>query len=468
MERRWIGWMMALCLAGLAACSPLDRSAPAESGARAATAESHSMEPAAADTPNPSATAEAPATATATEAPTDVPVAPTASPLPPGTPTVAPGGPAIAHLAAGQTLTLTRIDLLDNAVGWGAAQSAADANDRLMQTSDGAQTWSDRTPPQPVSADPTNGQAVVFAAWDAATAWATYGDRFPGPLTGTPFVWRTTDGGASWQASTPLDVSDAEFYGPSNMTFVDPQTGWLLVHVGAGMMHDYVMLYATKDGGLTWDRVVDPFSETEGGLMQGCGKTGMAFSDNLTGWITGDCYGVQPGAPYLYHTADGGLTWALMELPAPPAQPDLFQNETQIACGVQAPLYAAGPAVVLAVTCQDFNTGQGSAWLYRTADSGTTWSSKNLATAYSAGDFLSPDLGWVLGSAGDPVEYTLAATADGGQTLTPVKKLAWTGQLDFIDPQTGWAVARAGEDIALVRSIDGGKTWKVIAPVSAP
>ncbi|MBP7693522.1 MAG: hypothetical protein KA764_16485 [Anaerolineales bacterium] len=413
--------------------------------------------------PEPSATVAPPPTVTPTTPP------PTATPPPTETQVLAvPEAPAIAHLAAGQALTITNLNMLSVSAGWAAAETTADQNDRLLTTADGGQTWRDVTPPQAVDAALALGQGVTFANLDPRTAWVTFYDRTGGPLAGAPFIWRTADGGASWQASQPLDVTDAELFSPSDLAFVDAQTGWLLVHVGAGMMHDYVMVYVTQDGGQTWERLVDPFTEGDNGLMQSCGKTGLAFTDPQTGWITGDCGGVQPGAPYLYQSTDGGRTWAFVELPAPADRPELYQPDAPIACGVQAPLYAQGPNVVLAVTCQDYNTSQGSAWLYRTADGGASWTSEPLPTAFSAGTFLTPETGWVLGPAANAVEGTLSVTENGGQSLTGVNQLSWTGPLDFVDAQTGWAVARSGDSLALVQTTDGGRTWTVITPRIAP
>jgi photosystem II stability/assembly factor-like uncharacterized protein len=359
--------------------------------------------------------------------------------------------------------------MLTASTGWAAAEAAGDLDDRLLITSDGGQTWRDVTPPQPVDAALALGQGATLAALNEQTAWATFYDRTGGPLSTTPFVWRTADGGQSWNASQPLDLTDAELFSPSDLVFVDVHTGWLLVHVGAGMMHDYVMLFTTQDGGLSWERLADPFTETDNGLMQSCGKTGLVFADAQTGWVTGDCGGVQPGAPYLYRSTDAGRAWAFVELPPPGQKPDLFQIET-MACGVQAPLYARGPAVVLAVTCQDYTAdpSQSLAYLYRTGDGGASWTMEPIAGGFSAGTFLSPDAGWVLGPAATSSESVLSQTLDGGLSLNSLRQLNWTGPLDFVDGQTGWAIAQAGDAKALVHTTDGGRTWQLITPQIAP
>lgn len=449
MKRTWLTWMAGAL--ALAACAPLATPEPV-----------FTLVP---TRPPPTATTPAPPTATSappTAMPSATPVI--ASPAPPVEPTVVPEGPAISRLTAGQSITVTALDMLGPAVGWAAGETAGDLDDRLLTTADGGRTWRDVTPPQPVDAALALGQGATFTALDSRTAWATFYDRTGGPLGTTPFIWRTVDGGQTWSASRPLNLTDAELFSPSDLVFVDGQTGWLLVHVGAGMMHDYVMLFATRDGGLSWERLVDPFTETDNGLLQSCGKTGMAFTDAQTGWVTGDCGGVQPGAPYLYQSADAGRTWAFLELPPPGDRPDLFQIET-LACGVQAPLYAKGPAVVLAVTCQDYTAGQSLAYLYRTGDGGASWGAEPLAGGFSAGVFLSPEVGWVLGPAADPAESVLAQTVDGGLSLDNLKQLTWAGPLDFVDAQTGWAIAQAGEAKALVQTTDGGRTWQVLTPV---
>ncbi|MBL8058694.1 MAG: hypothetical protein JNK29_18465 [Anaerolineales bacterium] len=419
--------------------------------------------------PPPTATTPATATTAATAAPPTASPEPSATPVvAAGAPTVAPEGPAIIQLAAGQALTITAIDMLSGAAGWAAGETAGDLDDRLLTTADGGQTWHDVTPPQPIDAALALGQGATFAALDSQTAWATFYDRTGGPLSNVPFIWRTVDGGQTWSASRPLDVTDAELFSPSDLVFVDGQSGWLLVHVGAGMMHDYVMLFTTHDGGLTWDRLVDPFTEPDNGLAQSCGKTGLVFTEAQTGWITGDCGGVQPGAPYLYKSTDAGRTWAFLELPPPADRADLYQVET-MACGVQAPLFAKGPALVLAITCQDYNTNQSLAYLYRTADSGASWATEPLTGGFSAGVFLNPEAGWVLGpAAANAAENVLAQTVDGGASLVDLKQLNWAGPLDFVDTLTGWAIARTGEEQALVRTTDGGKTWQLITPQIAP
>jgi photosystem II stability/assembly factor-like uncharacterized protein len=376
------------------------------------------------------------------------------------------GGPVIepiARLTSG-AITVTTISMLNERTGWAVAEAPDAPDAHFMRTQDGGATWRDISPPQPQDEAAEIGQGITFFALDERSAWVTYYNRTGGPLFQPANVWRTTDGGQTWQASAPLDLTDVEMYLPSDLYFIDASTGWLMAHVGAGMSHDYVNVYRTTDGGQTWARLVDPYTDN---LQQSCAKTGLIFTDANTGWVTGDCFGVQPGAPYLYRTADGGQTWASIELPAPESAPELFSTDT-VACGVQAPAYFDDRTGLLPVECLDFNAGQPQTFLYRTSDAGQNWTAEPLTGDYQSADFLNATTGWVLTNSGPETPSALFATSDGAATLNETRSVNWTGRFSFVSPQVGWAVAESAEGKALVQTTDGGRTWREIKPVVAP
>jgi photosystem II stability/assembly factor-like uncharacterized protein len=331
------------------------------------------------------------------------------------------------------------------------------------------------TPPQPIDPAATLGQGATAFFLSADYSWLTYYDRMGAPPTIPALMWSTHDAGQTWAASEPLDISDAESYFPSDLVILaDEQAGWLLVHAGVGLGHDYVYVFATTDGGLTWERVVDPFLEN---LPTACGKTGMNFVDAQTGWVTGDCGGMVPGAPYLQATTDGGQTWRAVELPAPADTPDLFSADNFSAvCGTYWLQFTSATEGAFAAKCIMVDASVTQGWLYTTADAGQTWAIQALPATHNnssryfytrALQFLDPAQGWIL-TDGDADGSQLYQTQDGGQTWTLLKKLGWMGQLDFVDAQTGWAVARAGDAVALVRTTDGGSKWVEIKPQIAP
>ena len=275
----------------------------------------------------------------------------------------------------------------------------------------------------------------------------------PSPSSGIP-----PTAAPSWTASQPLDVSQlSEFYVPAELQFVAGQDGWLRVHVGAGMMHDYTAIYRSTDGGLTWTRIIDPFND---GGIQSCSKNAMLFTDATHGWLTGDCGGVQAGA-LLYQDQRCRHHLAGVTLPEPANYPGFFSNESQIACGTYNPFFFSNDLGHLAVNCQDYSGTQTSYfyYIYTTQDGGSTWTS----SAYPGESlyFFSADTGWSLAP-------KVQQTSDGGATWKAVSDVTWTAQLDFVTDQLGWGVARSDTAMALVKTVDGAATWTQLTPSVGP
>jgi photosystem II stability/assembly factor-like uncharacterized protein len=239
--------------------------------------------------------------------------------------------------------------------------------------------------------------------------------------------------------------------------------------MGVGMMHDYVAIFATTDGGQKWRRLVDPTTETgNNSLPQSCYKSGMAFIDAKNGWMAGSCMGVMSGI-YFYRTSDVGTTWSLVGLPAPKEKPDIFTDQ-ETACGALTPQFISATAGQVPVRCSFLKDNTSQAWLYVTQDGGKTWASSPLPQPYGTMDSISLSDGWWLGrgqmdaSTGNKLYITI----NGGQSWKELIKTIWDGQPDFIDARTGWVVAKAGNAIALVKTTDGGMTWQELKPVLAP
>ncbi len=414
-----------------------------------------------ANTPIPLTPTPVPPTATMPPAITETPVPPTAAvessptlaPLT-ETPTISvPSGPAIAHFAAGQDIAITSIHMLDATTGW-AIGGLVGVGDHVFKTNDGGNTWADVTPPEPIPAADARLSAIGFFQ-DASAAWVTYSRMDMTPPTGE-VVWRTADGGQSWQPSYALDTSGLmEVYVPSDLLF-SGQSGWLLTHVGAGMNHDYVALFNSTDGGVTWTRLLDPYND---GGIQSCRKTGIRFVDGQHGWLTGTCSGVAPGV-FLFETADGGASWQAVTLPPPPASPTLFEDFS-VGCGSSDPAIFDTQSVKLVVACDNYNQSPVAtqSFLYSTGDGGLTWT----VSSFPGGTLLMLDAttGWAF-------SRDIYQTTDGGANWTKLTTVSWDAQFSFVSPQVGWAVARSGDLIALVTSANNGKTWAEIHPKVGP
>jgi photosystem II stability/assembly factor-like uncharacterized protein len=382
---------------------------------------------------------------------TPAPATPTAT----ATATVNPLG--IPKLDIGTAIDLTKIQMQDAQNGWGIGGPHASGNSgHIFRTATGGASWFEATPPMVASSPSevgTLGAAGFFL--DATTAWVTYQFSNSPQVPSNPVVWKTTDGGRTWQASSPLNTSDLnETYFVSDVFFATPAAGWILIHVGAGMNHDYVALYRSTDGGANWSRVVNPYTD-EG--IQGCSKTGILFSDGSNGWLTGNCNGVAPGA-LLFQSGDGGATWNSNLLPAPSGHGDLFTG-MQYACGIRAP-FARGGQLYLGVECADMsaNPMTSTPFLYRGSVGGAGWTS----TAYPGGDLFTLDGNriWAL-------EKDIYRSDDSGSSWTKISTVTWDGQFDFVSSSVGFAVAKKDSGFGLVQSSDGGALWALLSPVVA-
>lgn len=387
-------------------------------------------------------------TPTEEPAPTET-IIPTASPEPFISPTSLPtGGSELPSLASSQPVTITQISMFDATDGW-AIGNQAGSSDRILITEDGGQNWSERTPPEPAPAPP----ADVLVAWayfaSPQSAWAIFVPEGPPPVD-APVVWRTQDGGNSWQSSTPLPITgDESWFQPESFTFIDENTGWLLVHVGAGMSHDYSDLFFTQDGGQNWERIIDPY----GSGLQSLHNTGLAFADAQFGWVTKDNIGVMPGA-FLEQTLDGGLTWENIFLPAP-TEIDWINEASQ--CATSSPVFPEPGVGIVLVNCQTFDQQQTFSYTYRTTDQGNTWQSAQLASPAQSLIFIDAQNAYALGR-------DLYRSTDGGLSWVQFKSVNWIGQFSFVDAQTAWAVARNNGQIALVNTTDGGHNWQMLTP----
>ncbi len=366
-------------------------------------------------------------------------------------PTAMPLGPAVSHFASGQKIIITYIHMVSAKVGW-AIGGQAQASDHVFRSQDGGQTWQDVTPPEPSPASGDEIQATGFFK-DSSSAWVVYAPGSGAPAPASVRIWNTHDAGASWQYSS-LNTSDfQEFFNPAIMTFVDDQHGWFLAHVGAGMNHDIIAIAATTDGGRTWRVANDLVNDASG--LQSCEKNGMAFADAQNGWLTLDCNGVDP-VPHLYKTSDGGANWQRVDLAAPAGTSDLFTNFT---CGMYSPVLSSPQAGVFSMKCVDnANSKTEQDFLYWTSNGGAGWQTAE----YPGGSLI------FFGQQGLALGQTLSVTADGGHTWTPKMSVTWSGQFSFIDADRGWVVATNQGAIAFLKTEDGAASWQTIRPVVAP
>lgn len=419
---------------------------------------------------SPTATSPPPTpTATTIASPTSIPPSPTVFPE------IAESEGVIPHLQPGELVDITTIHMFDPGNGW-AIGGLGGEEDHILRTQSGGETWEDVTPPEPVGiGGEESGKSAIGFFLDTEMAWVTYENTgFFLEEPAVPVVWFTRDGGQTWEAGQGLEprITSPSLVVPVPLQFVDPEYGWLMIFEEGGMMHQYVSLYKSEDGGENWKKILDPMTDT-GGNLQSCCKTGMVFANRETGLVTHD-----QGAYdriFIEWTYDGGSTWETQFLPPPDSQLDLFDDSF---CEAGPPTFFNPDTVSFVLTCRFFSeTETDQQFLYTTNDGGAIWRTNTYpgGTLFflktrsigSTGTLSTPMMteepayGWALGR-------DIYLTQDGGQTWDMIKNVNWDGQFSFVSTDLGWAVARSEEEIALVWTSDSGRNWKLLEPQIIP
>ena len=196
---------------------------------------------------------------------------------------------------------------------------------------------------------------VVGANWD----------NDGGSRSGSAYVFRTTDGGATYSQVVKLTASDAsssDYFGTS--VAIDGNT----IVVGAYYKDDStgaVYVFRTTDGGTTYDQVAKlTASDGAGGDRFGI-SVAIDGATVVVGAYHDDDGGSDSGSAYVFRTTDGDATYSqVAKLTASDATSgDYLGNLDGVAID-------GGTIVVGAQN----NGGSGSAYVFRTNDGGATYS----------------------------------------------------------------------------------------------
>jgi photosystem II stability/assembly factor-like uncharacterized protein len=229
-------------------------------------------------------------------------------------------------------------------------------------------------------------------------------------------VLHTADGGQTWEKQ-----NSGINYTLSSVSFLDEKNGWAVGDQGT-IIH-------TADGGKTWEKQKSPVTHF---LM------GVSFATKDQGWIVTE-------RTNILHTEDGGKTWAVQ-----------FKDQDFILKSVSFCDERNGWAV-----------GE-YGYVYHTSDGGGTWTHQAGEFGFSeetgeivGGSYLfdvvavNPMTAWVVG-----IDGYVAKTVDAGKT--------WSKQMTGV-PKTHLFGVSVGEknvliagDAVLLRTADGGATWKEV------
>ena len=375
-------------------------------------------------------------------------VTPTASPLASATagvkpsPTVGPTpslSPGLYPLMVPASMHMTSAS-----VGW----AAGSTTDRILRTTDGGAHWEDVTP-----------RRVRPSTWttfflDADHAWLASSLQ-PGSPTGdfTVEVYRTADGGRSWQQVATITPG----WGfPATIDFIDSKHGWILMKQDGTVDpsgFSTVALYGTVDGGATWEMLSQADSTgLAGHLPLACSKADLVFVSASTGWIPGGC-GVG-GGYFFYVTRDGGRNWAAVSWRMPPL------GTASCDCSIESLRFSDNQhGVLVLVDAYQDARGYAQNFLYTTSDGGRSWQLGPMMpiNAYSV-YFLDAAHGWAF----DAKASSLLYTSDAGQhwtTLGPVPSPQGPVDFQFVTITTGWVIGAEPQGRIILKTADGGETW---------
>lgn len=270
-------------------------------------------------------------------------------------------------------------------------------------------------------------------------------------IIGHDFIYSSEDGGNGWQEQ--LNIIKGSFF---SVSFIDDKKGWAVGN----------KLYHTNDGGLNWEVQNDTvngssicftdknhgwiatrydgkiYRTSDGGEHWILGDSitnrelrTIFFTDSLNGWVAGGNYSNES---ILYGTKDGGVTWIQQD-------------------GLPRPLYS------IYFTDKDHGWAAGGHHVLYTQDGGDNWDYTNVAGPYDAYlytvFFIDNLTGWTAGSDGKVFK-----TTDGGVTwerkYTNVDCQFKT--IFFTDADHGWvAGGDYHTDAMILYTEDGGETWEV-------
>lgn len=273
-------------------------------------------------------------------------------------------------------------------------------------------------------------------AVDRRTAWVVGASV----TRGAARIYRTTDGGASWQDMTPPGTDGLSF---RDVEAEDARTASVLA-IGEG---EASRIYRTTDGGRTW---TETFRNAEPAAFYNCmdffpgGRRGLAVSDPVDGRFR------------VIATEDGGRSWQVLPTTGMPDSTGEYNFS------------ASGDCLVIEGRDAWFGSGGSAARVYHSADRGLTWTATD--SAIPAGEaagvfglaFRTPRHGVAVG--GD-----FAAPTDGVDATSYTRDgRSWdsAGDLTHLGEDAAWVsrhlllvVGESGAVAGSSLSLDGGTSW---------
>jgi photosystem II stability/assembly factor-like uncharacterized protein len=349
-------------------------------------------------------------------------------------------------------VAMNAVDFVDDDKGW-----AVGADGSVLHTYNGGEDWVLHK--VPLSSEL---RGVSFVSTTRGWATSVRPTHFGGSGEADNWqagVWHTTDGGESWLPQIlPPGASLL-----NDVVFPDAQHGWAVgaKYIGTdalGNPQHRAAIYHTADGGSTWAEQALGCEDLEVTLM------GIAAVDAQHAWVVGFSTASAVGGGFVFRTTDGGAHWQGQQLGgAADALWDVAFVDTQRG-------YVVG-------------TNATSAWgppVWRTLDGGEHWQGVRLARHENDGLYGVAAVNSQVVAVGDH-DYVVRSTrawdscdvfipeepCQDCQCLFEVAFISTHYDLEdvfFSDASHGWAVGRYSDTPQLTGQVilhteDGGQHW---------
>lgn len=263
---------------------------------------------------------------------------------------------------------------------------------------------------------------------DARTGWI---------VNGAGEVWRTGDGGASWEHLASIEAASGYPIYLRSAAFVNEQHGFI------GTLVPGHTLYETVDGGATWANIE---ARVEGPLPTGI--CGIWAVDEETIYAAG----IYSRPARFLKTTDGGQTWTSR---------DMSEYADSL---IDVYFWDAQRGLVVGGIGRSMTT-QRQAVILLTEDGGETWSVRHTTSRLGEWgwkiSFPTPTTGYV--SVEDDAEQVsdVLKSTDGGLTWASIRVPGHTATLQgvgFVSEDVGWVSGRGQTSV----TTDGGASWERI------
>ncbi len=209
----------------------------------------------------------------------------------------------------------------------------------VWRTSDGGTSWSAGAP-LPRSGDEEYMSPSEVEFIDEMQGWLLV-DVGAGAGHAYIDLFRTSDGGATWgRVLDPYSPESADVHVGSSarsMDFADARTGVISIGVSP---YSSPRLNLTRDGGVTWRSVPLEPPAAEPSLFDQafCGAYWPSIFAETEAVVVVECSGPDTTSRYLYATRDGGLTWEVYPYPGG----GLLMLDPRIGFSLGADVYRTG------------------------------------------------------------------------------------------------------------------------------